>query len=185
MQAWSPSVAHFKGTCSVIYNFSDYSITTILNHLLSSCTFPLYRVYKESLVFRGLLSAVRFPDLLTVQDLCISSMQRSLLPLQLQTVSATTVFLPYPSRRPNRRVREPPQPFPASSFPASVSTQLKPQNKQATNKNRIDRVAESPHPDSVKVCDYLFPIKRESSPTQLLKKGEILFSNRAVSLGVA
>ena len=131
------------------------------------------------------LSGVRFPDLHTVPDLCVSSVQKSLLPLQLQTVSTTTVFLPYPSRRPNTRVRETPQPFPASSFPASVSTQLKPQNKQATNKNRIDRVAESPHPESVKVCDYLFPIRRESSPTQLLKKGETLFSNTAVSLGVA
>ena len=62
---------------------------------------------------------------------------------------------------PIRRVRETPQPFPASSFPAPASTQLKPQNKQATNKKRIDRVAEDPYADSMKVYDYLFPIRRE------------------------
>lgn len=63
--------------------------------------------------------------------------------------------------RTNRRVRETPQPFPASSFPVPVSTQLKPQNKPATNKSRIGGVAESPHPDSVKIYDYPFLIIRE------------------------
>lgn len=152
MQAWSPSVAHFKGTCKCNLQF----FWLFYHSDSQSPAFLLYISFvqglqREPYLLWSTLSAVRFPDSHTVQDLCISSMQKSLLPLQLQTVSATTVFPPYPSRRPNTRVRETPQPFPASSFPASVSTQLKPQNKRATNKNRIDRVAESPHPDSMKV----------------------------------
>jgi len=182
MQAWSPNVAHFKGTLSVIYNFSDYSITRILNHLLSSWTFPLYRVYKESLIFfcgllslvSGFLTCTQFQISASPQckNLCLLCSCRLCLLLQS--------FFPTQAEDPTRGSEKYP-----SHFLLLAVLPLYPQNKQATNKNRIDRVAESPHSDSVKVYDYLFPIRRESSPTRLLKKGETLFSNTAVSLGVA
>lgn len=64
-----------KEQISITHNLSDYSITMILNHLLSSCTFLLHRVYKETLylLLWPSFSGVKFPDLHTVPDPCVSA----------------------------------------------------------------------------------------------------------------
>lgn len=130
----------------------------IFNHLLSVIYFfctgstkrPLSSSVASSLWCQVSLTAH------SSRSLHLLLMQKCpLLPPQLQTTVC------YARKRTNRRVRKTPQPFPASSFPVPVSTQLKPQNKPATNKSRIGGVAESPHPDSVKIYDYPFLIIKE------------------------
>lgn len=118
----------------------------------------MYRVYKEILIFFcGLLSLVSSFLNCTQFQIPISPLDAKMPPAS--SAAADQGLLA--RNRTNRRVRETPQPFPASSFPVPVSTQLKPQNKPATNKSRIGGVAESPHPDSVKIYDYPFLIIRE------------------------
>lgn len=152
----------------------------ILNHLISLGHSFVQGLQRDSyLLLWPPLSGVKLPDLPQLQIPIAPLNAKKMptpppLPLQLQTMSTTTMSLPNPSRRSNRRVRETAQPFPAFSFPVLLFTQLKPRNKQTTNKSRIQGVDKSPHSNRMKVYDYPLVIIRELSPTQLLKKRETL-----------
>lgn len=84
------------------------------------------------------LSGVRFLTCTQFRSLRLS-MQISASSAAADCVSTTTVFLPLPSLRPNTRVREHPSHFLLLAFLPLYPRNWSHQNKQATNKNRIDR----------------------------------------------